>query len=64
MWEISWHVEALRASQGFHFMEFVPADGVVWALLLQCGIQNRSVYINPALLLIHILCHIYDAMRS
>jgi len=60
MWDIPSHVEALRASQGLHFMQFVPA----YALLLQCGIQDGSVYINLALLLIHILCHIYDTKRS
>jgi len=57
-------MEALGASQGLHFMEFVPTDGAVCALLLQCGIQDRSVYINLALLLILILCLIYGTKRS
>jgi phospholipid N-methyltransferase len=57
-------MEALEVSQGLHFIEFVPADGAVCALLLQCGIQDRSVYINLALILIHILCLIYGTKRS
>lgn len=54
---------ATSSFSGTPSMEFVPVDGAVSAVVLQCGIQDRSVYVNLAMFVIHMFCLVYGTKR-